>query len=164
MLTRHLADGSYRVPVGAWEAIMTMKPLVVGLGCALLLIGCTGAPAGDGAGSADKRLADLEKKVATLQDQNRDLRVKLRASHAFPTRSPIEDFFASPEFWQCTYDSSWSDCSSRCSKQTAERNKACLDKPEGPQRQQCVEQAAQDGSTCLKNCPVQTSPTDPPGC
>ena len=139
---------------------MKTTVFVVSVGCALLAIGCGGA----GGGGVDKRLADLEKKVTTLQDQNRDLRVKLRTSHAFPGGSPLQDFFNSPEFWQCAYDSSWSDCSSRCAKQTAERNKACLDKPEGPERQQCVQQVALDGSNCLKACPVQTSPTDPPGC
>lgn len=141
---------------------MTMRAFVLSLGCALFVAGCNPAPAGGGA--TDKRLAELEKSVGALKAQNTDLRAKIRTRNAFPGRSPIDDFFNSPEFWECTYDSSWSDCASRCSKATADRNKACMDKPEGPERVQCVEQAALDGSTCLKNCPVQTSPTDPPNC
>lgn len=142
---------------------MKMRAFVLGLGCALLLAGCTPAPAGGGA-ATEKRLADLEKSVGTLKAQNTDLRAKLRTQNVFSGRSPLGDFFASPEFWECTYDSSWSDCSSRCSKNTADRNTACLQKPEGPERVQCVQQAAADGSACLKACPVQTSPTDPPSC
>lgn len=143
---------------------MKMKALVLGLGCALLLAGCNPASTGGAAGGAEKRLADLEKKVGTLQAQNTDLRTKMRIRNSFPGRSPIDDFFASPEFWECTYDSSWSDCAKRCSDATGTRNKACLAMPEGPKRVQCIEQAAADGSACLRACPVQTSPTDPPNC
>src|SRR5712691_9220460 len=96
---------------------MKMTALVLTLSSALLLFGCDRAA--PGGGGVDKRVADLEKQVAGLQEQNRDVRAKLRAAHGFG-RSPLEDFFASPEFWQCTYDSSWADCSSRCSKQTSE--------------------------------------------
>ena len=141
---------------------MKTNPLVVSLGCALLLASCTAPPTGGG--GVDKRLAEVEKKVATLQAQNTDLRAKVRTSHAFPTGNPLTDFFNSPEFWQCTYDSSWSDCSSRCSKATSDRYKACLMKPEGPERVNCINQSSADGAACLKACPVQTSPTDPPSC
>lgn len=129
---------------------------------ALTLMGCeqTTTP-GDG---TEKRVADLEKGVAAMQEQNRDLRAKLRTVHTFG-RSPLGDFFASPEFWECTYDSSWSDCSSRCSKQTADGYKACIDgNPEGPQRMACIDDNTKRGAACLKGCPVQTSPTDPPTC
>jgi hypothetical protein len=147
---------------------MNMRAFVLGLGCVFVLAACNPAPApaggGGGAAAAEKRLADLEKSVGALQAQNTDLRAKLGARNSFPGRSPIDDFFASPEFWECTYDSSWSDCSSRCSKSTGERNKLCLAQPEGPKRVQCMEQAAADGSACLKACPVQTSPISPPGC
>ena len=143
---------------------MKTTAFLIGLSCALALAACKPAPGGGPSGDAEKRLADLEKKVATLQTQNTDVRAKLRSVHSFPTRSPLEDFFAAPEFWECTYDSSWSDCSSRCSKATGERYKACLMKPEGPERVTCINQAAMDGSACLKACPVQTSPTDPPSC
>jgi hypothetical protein len=142
---------------------MKTTGLVLSLGSALLLFGCDHAA--PGGGGVDKRVADLEKQVGTLQEQNRDLRVKLRLSHSFPTRSPLEDFFASPEFWQCTYDTSWSDCANRCSKQTSEGFQACIDNnPEGPGRVHCIEENTARGQNCLKACPVQTSPTDPPEC
>jgi hypothetical protein len=108
-------------------------------------------------------VAELEKQVAALQEQNRDTRAKLRAAHGFG-RSPLEDFFASPEFWQCTYDSAWADCSSRCSKATQEGYKLCLQKPEGPERINCINENSARGQACLRACPVQTSPLDPPEC
>lgn len=146
-----------------------LKALIVGVVSALVLVGCSPTPAGNDAaaapgGSTEKRLAELEKSVGTLQAQNTDLRAKLRSQNVFSGRSPLGDFFAAPEFWECTYDSSWSDCSSRCSKNTANRNKECLKLPEGAERVACVEKAAADGAACLKACPVQTSPIGPPAC
>ena len=135
--------------------------ILAGLASAFLLLGCGKAPAVQG--DNEKRIADLEKQVAILKEQNRDVRAKLKALHGF--RSPIGDFFASPEFWQCTYDSSWSDCSSRCSTQTTAGYQKCLkDYPEGPDRVTCVEKNAASGSKCLQDCPVQTSPIDPTSC
>lgn len=134
--------------------------LVLSLGSTILLFGCERP----GGAAADKRVADLEKQVQVLQEQNRDLRAKARAAHIFGNTS-LQDFFASPEFWQCTYDSSWADCSSRCSKQTRDGYNACLQNhPEGPERQACVTENAESGAACLKNCPVQMSPLSPPDC
>jgi hypothetical protein len=139
--------------------------LVLAIGSALLGAGCSpGASGGATTGEpVDKRVTELERQVTALQAQNRDVRAKLRAAHSLPTRSPLEGFFASPEFWECTYDSSWTDCSKRCSANTATANAACFDKPEA-ERVACFDKAAQDGSNCLKNCPVQSSPTNPPSC
>lgn len=130
---------------------------------ALALAGCQqAAPAGGDA--MEKRIADLEGQIGAAQEQNRDLRAKARAAHVFG-RSPLGDFFARPEFWQCTYDSSWSDCAGRCSTQTSQGYKACLDKyPEGPGRVKCVDDNTTRGANCLRGCPVQTSPLDPPSC
>jgi len=135
--------------------------LVLSLGSTLLLFGCERPTTGGG--GVDKRLADLENQVGTLQEQNRDLRAKLRASHGFG-RSPLEDFFASPEFWECTYDSGWVDCSSRCAKQTSAGYNQCLQKPEGSERTNCINDNTSRGQACLKACPVKTSPVNPPGC
>ena len=144
---------------------MTIRAWLAGFGCVALLAGCNPAPGGgSGGGGAEQRLVELEKSVGVLKAQNTDLRAKLKVRNSFPGRSPIEDFFNSPEFWQCTYDSSWTDCANRGSAQTADANKICLEKPEGPERVTCVNDAAQAGSACLMACPVQTSPTDPPSC
>src|SRR5437868_3153887 len=134
---------------------------VLSLGCVLLLVGCDRLTTRGG--GVDKRVADLEKQVATVQEQNRDIRAKARAAHIFG-RSSLGDFFASSEFWQCTYDSSWADCSSRCSKQTSDGNRTCFEKPEGPERTNCINENTERGAACLKACPVQVSPIGPPTC
>ncbi len=150
----------------AWREVLCKKTsfvamLVVSLGAPLLLVGCEQPKVG-GSG-VEKRVADLEQQVGALQQQNHDLRAKLKASHGFG-RTPLGDFFASPEFWQCTYDSSWADCSGRCSKQTSTGYQACLQKPEGPERVTCIADNTASGEACLKACPVQTSPIGPPEC
>lgn len=141
---------------------MKTAALVLSMSVTLLVVGCNKDVADSG--GADTRVAALEKQVAALQERDRDVRAKLRAFHSFG-RSPLGDFFASSEFWQCTYDSAWSDCANRCSKNTADGYKACIaDHPEGQDRVDCINKNSEAGSNCLKNCPVQMSPTSPPGC
>lgn len=130
-----------------------------GLGLAFILAACSPAPTGD----SEKRLAALEQKVTGLKAQNDDLRVKAAAVQSFPRGSPLDDFFASREFWECTYDSAWSDCARRCSKQTSDGAKICAQKPEG-ERLACFKENTDRGANCLKACPVQSSPTTPPRC
>lgn len=128
---------------------------------ATLLAGCNATvPAGNAA--SDKRVAALEKEVAMLKERDRDVRAKIRASHGWGN-SPVEDFLSSPEFWECTYDSGWSDCANRCSAQTSSGYQACLQKPEGPERVACVNDNSARGAACLKACPKQTNPITP-GC
>ena len=106
-------------------------------------------------GGGDKRIAELEKQVKAAQDQNRDLRTKMAARQALGQWG-WDNFLSQPEFWQCTYDSAWSDCANRCTKATGEGAKICMQKPEGPERQSCLQENAQRGSNCLKACPVPT--------
>ena len=139
---------------------MRIIALAFTISSALFVLGCSPPPAG----GVDQRVAALEKQVATASEQNRDLRAKLRIRNSFPTQSPLDAFFASPEFWQCTYDSSWSDCASRCAKQTAEHRKVCAQKPTDAEKLKCFEDASASGAACLKACPVQSSPTNPLDC
>lgn len=126
-----------------------------------LLAGCNATvPAGGDA--SDKRLAALEKEVALLKERDRDVRAKIRASHGWGN-SPVEDFLANPDFWECTYDTGWSDCANRCSTQTSQGFRACLQRPEGPERQRCVQENSDRGAACLRACPTPSVPTTP-GC
>ncbi|HYE29083.1 MAG TPA: hypothetical protein VEA61_12745 [Allosphingosinicella sp.] len=98
------------------------------------------------------------------QERDRDLRIKIRLAQPFSGRSPLQDFFAAPEFWQCTYDSSWSDCSTRCAKDAADLRAECAKKTDAAEREKCYSEAAERVAHCVKNCPVQMSPTSPPEC
>ena len=131
---------------------------------ALTLVGCDNTPPPVGDDGMEKRIAALEKATDAAQEQNRDLRAKMGAAHVFG-RSPIGDFFAAPEFWECTYDSSWSDCSKVCSAQTKAGSDKCkAENPEGPDRVACIDKNTQTGSACLEACPVQMSPINPASC
>lgn len=128
---------------------------------AILLAGCNATvPASSDASS--KRLAALEKEVALLKERDRDVRAKIRVSHGWGN-SPVQDFLANPDFWECTYDTGWSDCATRCSTQTSRGYQACLQRPEGPERQRCVEENSNRGAACLRACPAPSAPTTP-GC
>lgn len=132
---------------------------------ATLLAACNApstAPAAAGDGASQARLAALEKEVARLKERDRDVRAKIRVAHGWGN-TPWDDFLANPDFWECTYDSGWSDCATRCSRQTSQGYQACLLKPEGPDRVRCVEQNSARGAACLKACPKPSTPTTP-GC
>ena len=135
---------------------MKIAALVLCLGAALFTASCGQD------GGVDKRVAELEKQVAALQAQNRDTRAKLRVSH-LPRGSPLDEFFSAPEFWQCTYDSSWTDCSGRCSTAYAKHRKTCEALPLAD-RQDCFTDADNSVISCMNNCPVQSSPATPPIC
>ena len=140
---------------------MRRTSFLLSLACALTLSGCDQAGR---MGGGDKRVAELEKQVAAAQAQNNDLRVKIAARQSLGQWG-WDNFLREPEFWQCTYDSAWSDCASRCTKATNAGYKACLaNHPEGPEREQCVRENALRGSNCLQNCPVQMNPINPPIC
>ena len=139
---------------------MTRTAILLSIGGALILAGCDQA----GSMGGDKRIAELEKQVTAGQDQNRDLRTKMAARQSLGQWG-WDNFLKSPEFWQCTYDSGWSDCASRCTKATNAGYQACLaNNPEGPARQKCVADNAKSGSACLQNCPVQMNPINPASC
>lgn len=142
-----------------FSAFSAAAPLALVLGT--LLAGCNATvPAGSDA--SNQRLAALEKEVALLKERDRDVRAKIRVSHGWGN-SPVEDFLANPDFWECTYDTGWSDCANRCSTQTSQGYLACLQRPEGPERQRCVKENSDRGAACLQACPTPSTPTAP-GC
>lgn len=132
---------------------MRRTALLLSLGCALILAGC--GQGGMGGGGADKRIAELEKQVKASQDRDRDLRTKMAARESLGEWG-WNSFLSEPEFWQCTYDSAYADCSNRCSKDYVEANKICMEKPVGPERQSCLDENDQRNRTCQMNCPRPT--------
>jgi hypothetical protein len=136
---------------------MNRSAFLLGLGCVLFLSSCYG-------GGADKRITDLETRLTATQDQNRDLRAKMSAAQSFAVRSPLAEFFAADDFWQCTYNSSWSDCSSRCAKAAALHRHQCAAMTDDAKRGKCYIEASDNAAHCVQNCPVQMSPTSLPNC
>lgn len=122
-------------------------------------VGCAATTQG-----SDPRTAELEQENARLRDKDDAAKAKLATIRQFPFRSPLGDFFASPEFWECTYDSGWSDCAARCAAEAATLRAECEKKPTCEERQRCFEEAAQRAATCVQACPRSPVPTDPTLC
>ena len=97
------------------------------------------------------RVAELESQVAELQKRADDLALKGRVVGSLLFRSPLDDFFQSPEFWENTYDSGEADCSRRCIATLQEHRAACLNKPES-ERLKCFEEASANAALCHKRC------------
>jgi hypothetical protein len=109
-------------------------------------------------GWAAKKVAALEAKAATLEKRNSDLALKGRIVSSQLFRSPLEDFFASPEFWENTYDSGQADCSRRCIETLTEERKACEEIADDTQRLQCYQDASDRASECHKQCAASFPP------
>ena len=109
-------------------------------------------------GWAAKKVAALEAKVATLEQRNSDLALKGRIVSSQLFRSPLEDFFASPEFWENTYDSGQADCARRCIETLTVHRNACQEIADETQRLQCFQEASDRASECHKQCVASFPP------
>ena len=99
-----------------------------------------------------QRVESLEAKVEALERRNRDLTLKARIVSSQLFGSPLANFFASPEFWENTYDSGQADCARRCIETLTAERKACENIADPTQRQKCFEDAAQRASICQQRC------------
>jgi hypothetical protein len=112
-------------------------------------------------GWAAMKVAALEAKVATLEKRNSDLALKGRIVSSQLFRSPLEDFFASPEFWENTYDSGQADCARRCIETLTSERKACENIADDTQRLQCFQEASDRASRCQTQCSASFPPPIP---
>ncbi|MFO0872442.1 MAG: hypothetical protein U0575_00535 [Phycisphaerales bacterium] len=137
--------------------------LVAALGAASIL-SCAGcgqaadAEATKRIAALDAKVAGLETKVADLEKRNNDLKVKGRIVASSLFGSPLENFFASDEFWENTYDSGQADCAKRCAATLQTELAACQKITDCAQRQQCIKDAVERAS----NCQTQCSKSHPP--
>jgi outer membrane murein-binding lipoprotein Lpp len=122
-----------------------------------LFAGCK--QAGPGNDQLSKRTQDLESKVTRLQERSDDQALKSRIVGSLLSRSPLEDFFASPEFWENTYDSGQADCAKRCISNLTAEKAACLRKPTDAEKQTCNQEAVARASTCQTRCSQSFPPT-----
>jgi len=124
--------------------------LVLGVGGLLTLNGWTA-----------KKVAALEAKLDTLVKRNSDLALKGRIVSSQLFRSPLEDFFASPEFWENTYDSGQADCARRCIETLTAHRNVCKDKTDETERLQCFQEASDNASSCQTQCSGSFPPPIP---
>lgn len=129
---------------------MQKSALLLCLGVLLAAAGCAQNGAEDGALSA--RVQTLERDVAALRKENDDLALKGRITTSQLFRSPLEDFFSSPEFWERVYDSGMADCAGRCIRQIQQHRAQCAQIQNANQRLQCYQQASDRGANCQRQC------------
>jgi hypothetical protein len=105
----------------------------------------------DPAQDSERRISELETRIDALEQETQTLRLKGQAMAGFGLfgARPIDSFFASPEFWEQTYDSGQADCSRRCSANLATENTAC---ETSANPQSCREKALQTASNCHTQC------------
>lgn len=127
---------------------------VLGVGVLLTCTSCN-RPTDD---TIAKKVAALEAKVETLEKRNSDLALKGQVVSSLLFRSPLEDFFASPEFWEKTYDSGQADCAKRCISTLTTEKKACENIADPTKRQQCFEDARARASNCQTQCSASHPP------
>ena len=118
----------------------------------ILLSAACGGPGPDAVGALEKRIQALESSQSTLQKQSDNLALKTRISSGLLHRSPLDDFFASPEFWENTYDSGQADCANRCIKANQEHRAACAKLTDSAARLKCYEEALERVTACQRGC------------
>lgn len=130
----------------------TVVKTTAGVALLCIVAVCTACTQGT---SQDERLSTrveaLESDVAALNARTSDLMLKNQITSSLLFRSPLENFFQSPEFWENTYDSGQADCARRCIAELQTHREACLELPED-QRLACFEEAVQRGSRCQQQC------------
>ena len=133
-----------------------MKSIILVLGVSALLTaaGCS-RPTDD---STAMKVSALEGKVEKLEKRNNDLALKGRIVSSQLFGSPLDNFFASDEFWQNTYDSGQADCAKRCISMLTSERKACEDIADDTQRLHCFQDATDRASNCQTQCSLSPPP------
>jgi hypothetical protein len=127
----------------------------VALGLLMTCISCSNPPSDE---ATNKRISELEARVATLQTRSDDIALKGRIASGLLFLSPLDRFFASPEFWENTYDSGQADCAKRCATQLQTEYAACANNANPTQ---CRTDALAKGSMCQTNCSKNFPPPIP---
>jgi hypothetical protein len=127
------------------------------VGVILACTGCNQSTADSSADSTAKRIAALEAQVATLEKRHSDVVLKMRVVSGL-LGSTLDNFFASPEFWEKTYDSGQADCAKRCSSTLTATLKECMKIADDTQRQKCIADAVKTASDCQTRCSASNQP------
>jgi len=138
---------------------MKTSTLIILVNLVGISFGCVATTQG-----SEPRTVELEKENAMLRKRDDAMKSKIKILRKFPGSSPLADFFASDEFWECTYDSGSADCAARCASENATVREACAKKPTCEEQETCYADAAQRVATCVQGCSPPPVPTDPPIC
>ncbi len=108
-------------------------------------------PKGDGTQLAQK-VTELEKKVDQLTQELSDQKLKTRIVNDMVFGSPLENFFASDEFWENPVDVAQQECSKRCIRNAQQHREACAKIENEEERLRCYKEATASASDCQKSC------------
>ena len=107
------------------------------------------------------RIAELEKKIADLQNQIDGQNVKTKYAFMQISANPIfntafEDFiFASDDFWKNPVDVGLVECSKACRKESKNRQTACDKLSDGQAKIDCYDDSSKRAGKCQANCKRQ---------
>ncbi len=131
---------------------MTMKSNIIFSICllAVVVMSCS-QPQNDDTQLAQK-VAALEKKVDQLTNDLADQKLKTRITNDFIFASPLEQFFASDEFWENPIDVAQAECHNRCIRALQQHRSACARIEDADERLKCYKDAVSRAANCHKPC------------
>jgi hypothetical protein len=109
----------------------------------------------------ETKVAELEKKVteqeSTLERRESDVTTLSVVIHSAAVAdvfgSPLDNFFAAPEFWENTYEVDPSvPCLQQCADNYSSANEQCQQIEDIEERQECVNQAFEGLRNCTRAC------------
>ena len=98
------------------------------------------------------RIQALESKVDSLEQRLADHTLNSPISSSLLFRSPLEQFFQSPEFWENTYDVGEVECSKRCIEALTTHRQQCEQITDENERLQCYQEASDRAANCHRQC------------
>jgi hypothetical protein len=134
--------------------------LITVLAFAILCVSCQQGPTDN----LEKKIVELENKVAEQEEalKKRDDDVSTLSAVIYSSAiadvfgSPLDNFFAAPEFWENTYDVDPSaPCHTNCSKVYAAAVENCQSISDLDQRLACVNTAYENLRNCTRRCRPQ---------
>jgi hypothetical protein len=115
----------------------------------LFILGCAEqGPKGD----LSQTVRTLEGQVDSLEKRVADQSLKTRIVGSHFGRSPLDDFFSSPEFWEKVYDNRQTECAKRCIREIQQHRAQCAQLGTEIERGRCYTEAADRGSQCQQQC------------
>lgn len=113
------------------------------------------APAATAASTAgmSRNTAELQRQLAAERAKVNDLKLKLRIKASInPFRTPLQNFFDSPEFWENVIDVAGQECANRCIRAATAHRQACARIVDSAKKDRCYQEAANNAASCQRSC------------